>query len=264
VVDYRPEVNGYVAVDVVNHPWPDGMGDPKENPEIFGAWSMSGFGPATFPGGLQRAMQQSWIWPEGKTLPMQHQGFIRVRSSYAFGADGKAPMWPEDYDAEQDLEFVTKVAQSLLVLPQAMCYFNPGGEVLRNRELTEECLEFSAEHLLPALELWSNVRPFMIDDQFFLMDTVGNEQLDLPDIEVVFPRAYEPGEIEGFLRNLTYHLLSKGADSIKDKSTTGGPFNVPWQVHYFEHGLMVPPRRVICVVPQDDKELPAHVLQRET
>src|SRR5688500_7485330 len=49
VLDYRPEVNGYVAVDVVSKPWPDGMGDPKTEPLIFGAWTMSAFGPMTYP-----------------------------------------------------------------------------------------------------------------------------------------------------------------------------------------------------------------------
>lgn len=263
VVDYRPEVNGYVAVDVVNHPWPDGMGDPQQESLIFGAWSMSCFGPVTFPGGLQRAMQQSWVWPEGKDAPNQHQGFLRIRSSYAFGADGKSPVWPEDYDAEQDLEFVTKVAQSLLVLPQALCYFNPGGEVLRNRELTEECLEYAESQSLPALDLWSNVRLFNIDENFSLMDTVGNEQLDLPDIEAVISRDYDCGEIDSFLRNATYYLLSKGADVIKDKDTMDGPRNVRWQAHHFPNGLTDPPRRVICFVPLDGKEVPAAVLNRQ-
>ena len=262
VIDYRPEVNGYVAVDVVNHPWPDDMGDPKEDPEIFGAWSMSGFGPVTFPAGLTRAMQQSWVWPEGKTLPTQHQGFIRVRSSYAFGADENAPIWPDDYDAEQDLEFVTKVATSLLVLPQALCYFNPGGEVLRNRELTEECLEYSAERSLPPLELWSNVRLFNIDERFSLMDTVGNQQLDLPDLEAVFSRDYDCGEVDGFLRNVTYYLLSNG-DGIKDHDTLDGPRNIRWQAHRFENGLTVPPRPVICFLPMDENEPPQEVLERK-
>jgi hypothetical protein len=40
-VAYRPEVNGYVTVDVWPHPWPDDMGDPKGQPTLFGAWTMS-------------------------------------------------------------------------------------------------------------------------------------------------------------------------------------------------------------------------------
>ncbi|MBL8818555.1 MAG: hypothetical protein JNL58_21180 [Planctomyces sp.] len=29
IIAFRPDVNGYVSVDLVNHPWPDSMGDPK-------------------------------------------------------------------------------------------------------------------------------------------------------------------------------------------------------------------------------------------
>ena len=66
VVDYRPEVNGLVSVDIREGQWPDGMGDPKSDPMLFGAWTMGQYGPFTFPGGLQRAQQQLWAWPEGK------------------------------------------------------------------------------------------------------------------------------------------------------------------------------------------------------
>jgi hypothetical protein len=59
---YLPQVNGSVTIDVVNHPWPDAMGDPKADPMTFGAWGMGHFGPFAYPGGLQRAMEQSWGW----------------------------------------------------------------------------------------------------------------------------------------------------------------------------------------------------------
>src|SRR5215468_8372854 len=45
VIPYRPDINGYVAVDLVNQNWPDAMGDPKVDPMTFGAWSMGHFGP---------------------------------------------------------------------------------------------------------------------------------------------------------------------------------------------------------------------------
>ena len=39
LVAHRPEVNGYVTIDAVDEPWPDGMGSPGEAPDQFGAWS---------------------------------------------------------------------------------------------------------------------------------------------------------------------------------------------------------------------------------
>ena len=59
---FRPEVNGYVAVDVVNHRWPDHMGDPKSESELFGAWGTGNFGPFAWPGGLKRAAQGAEVF----------------------------------------------------------------------------------------------------------------------------------------------------------------------------------------------------------
>src|SRR5213595_2300860 len=62
ILAFRPEVNGYVSVDLQSRPWPDHMGDPKSDPMLFGAWSMGHFGPLAFPGSLERAGHQSWSW----------------------------------------------------------------------------------------------------------------------------------------------------------------------------------------------------------
>jgi hypothetical protein len=35
VIAYKPEANGYVLVDVVDHCWPDQMGDRRPSPEFF-------------------------------------------------------------------------------------------------------------------------------------------------------------------------------------------------------------------------------------
>jgi hypothetical protein len=91
VVPFRREVNGTVVVDFIDRPWPDRMGDPKSEPEIFGAWSMGEFGLA-WPSGFKRACLQSWQWPEGKTVPLEHKGFLRLRSTYVGGAPDDAPM----------------------------------------------------------------------------------------------------------------------------------------------------------------------------
>src|SRR5437764_13162077 len=62
IMAYRPEVNGYVSVDVRNWKWPDDMGDPKSELVLFAAWSMGHYGPFTFPESLLRAKQQLWLW----------------------------------------------------------------------------------------------------------------------------------------------------------------------------------------------------------
>src|SRR5579864_601473 len=48
LLNMRVEVNGKVVVDVVDAPWPDGMGDPKKEPELFGAWATGFFGPGVY------------------------------------------------------------------------------------------------------------------------------------------------------------------------------------------------------------------------
>src|SRR5207249_2241696 len=65
VIEYRPEVNGLVSVDIVDQVWPDKMGDPKTEPMTFGAWSMGHFGPFAFPGNFERAKQHCYVWNQG-------------------------------------------------------------------------------------------------------------------------------------------------------------------------------------------------------
>src|SRR4051794_572913 len=60
VVDYRPEVHGTCLIDICDRLWPDDMGDPKKEPELFAAWGMGFFGPGAFPGGLGRAVQHCY------------------------------------------------------------------------------------------------------------------------------------------------------------------------------------------------------------
>lgn len=55
-VPFRPEVNGLVRVDVFDAPWPDGLGSPSAEPEIFASWGAGAFGPFAYPGGLSRAL----------------------------------------------------------------------------------------------------------------------------------------------------------------------------------------------------------------
>ena len=62
-----------------------------------------------------------------------------------------------------------------------------------------------------------------------LMDTVGMSQLDAPDHEAYFQStAYEPGEVDTFLRNTSVYVVKQGL-IIRDGDTADGPGNVRWQ-----------------------------------
>src|SRR5688572_31240349 len=43
--------NGAVAVELFHRSWPDSMGNPETEAELFGAWAMRQFGLTTFPYG---------------------------------------------------------------------------------------------------------------------------------------------------------------------------------------------------------------------
>jgi hypothetical protein len=259
VIPFRPEVNGYVSIDTVDRPWPDGMGDPKNEGMLFAAWSMGHFGPFAYPGNLQRATQQSWHWDEGKTLPLGNRAFARVRSSYIFGADRESPVLPSDYNPFEELLFVTKIARDVLRLPGAICYFNPNGETVFPASAIDNLIRRHEREGFVPLELWANVRLFNLEghDPWVLMDTVGMWQLDIPDHEAAF-RAdrYDPSEVAGFLRNAADYVFTNG-QVINDCDTMDGPGSARWQAATFEEPICDPPREVLRWIPRDGS-VPPH------
>jgi hypothetical protein len=257
-LEFQPKVNGYLTVDIQDRAWPDHMGDPKTEPMLLGAWSMGHFGPFAFPGNLRRAAQQSWEWEGARTVPEQHRAFIRIRSSYVFGAgdDAKLVLVPPDYDPLAELLFVTRVARALLRHPAALAYFNPNGETLRTAEILDESLAFHAERQLPPLDVWSNIRLFNPGNGWLLMDTVGMGQLDRPDCEACFPeQGYQPGAVDHFFRNCSLYLLEKG-EVVKHGDTMDGPGGIAWRAHHVEEALAEPPRPVLRWFPVDGSEPP--------
>lgn len=258
------EANALVAVDTVDRRWPDHMGDPQQEPMIFGAWSMGNFGPFAYPGGLERAAQQCWSWEDGKTVPDRHAAFLRVRSSYAFGAEDDDPIMPADYEPLSELEFVTKLAAALLELPAALCYYNPNGEVLKDEGGLRESLNYGWAHDLPPLDAWSNVRLFNFNPEWSLMDTVGNGQLEIPDVEACFHEdTCDPNAVANFLRNVSLYLFNNG-EVINNGDTMDGPGGVHWQARPFENGICDPPRRVLRWFPMDDRPAPPELLSSES
>lgn len=252
IVPFLPEVNGYVAVDVVNQPWPDSMGDPESDSTIFAAWSMGHFGPFAFPGSLARAQEHAWAWPPAQTISKGHEGFIRLRMSYIFGARKDLPVMPAEYDPIAEMMFLSQVALALLKAPGVKCYFNPNGEVLRDdasfREVWEPCTE---QQNLP-LSLWANIRFFNLSETLGFMETVGNAQFEIRDVEAVFPFAdYDPDDVDYYLRNVTHYLLGLEREMKSGEAIDGpGESNLSWTMEVLDQGMMDPPRRVLRLYPK--------------
>lgn len=263
VLAFRPEVHGTVLVNVVDRPWPDDLGHPQKSPELFAAWMSGYFSPGAYPGGLQRAVQQSWRWEGAEAAVARHRAFVRIQLTYAIGAAPDAPLLPEDTDPVTELRFLTAVMQAILEHPKALCYFNPSGEVLLPRTLCREMIEHNTRHDLPALDVWTNVRMFRIGDGWLLMDCVGNSQLDRQDHEAAFPEGkFEPEDVDLFLRNLSLYLLEKGP-VIQDGETTDGPGGAVWRARALEEGLSSPPRALLRWLPVGERGVPASLADPE-
>jgi hypothetical protein len=265
VVAYRPDVNGFVAVDTIDHRWPDHMGDPKADPDVLGAWQFGHFGPGAWPGSLKRACQQSSGWPNGRSVPLQHRAFIRVLSSYVFGGDNNALVMPSDYNALRELEFVTRIAAALVRLPEALCFFNPNGECVRSPSQFLDTLNQHTPAREMPLDVWSNVRFFRFEGtnpEWALMDTVGMGQLDASDHEACFLLdAHSPNEVGSFLRNVSAYVVEHGP-VIREGDTVDGPGNVKWQGFNLKEGRIAPPRKVIRWFPLDGRKIPVELTQQ--
>jgi hypothetical protein len=256
VISFLPEVNGYASIDVVGMPWPDSMGDLESEPMLFGSWAMGNFGPFTFPGGLARAQQHVRTLEPKQTPLDSHAGFIRIRISYLFGCRPETPVFPNDYDALAELNFLNRLVLTLFETPGVLCYFNPNGEVLCDRNRFHDVWKACREQKTIPLPLWANVRLFDLDDKFGFMDTVGNGQLDVSDIEAVFPKSeYAPGDVDYYLRNVTHYLLDS-ATKIQSGDTFDGPeeTSLLWTAELLDAGLTDPPRPVLRLYPNAHEE----------
>ncbi len=268
VIRYREEVGGHLLVTPSTGAWPDDMGDPDESPERFVAWSLGQFGPLAFPGCLERASDQAWGWEGAAEAVRTHTAHIRVLISYVLGVeetddeDEDLPLVPEDYDPIHEMQFITRAITEILQLPEAICYFNPGGEVLRDETGLRQGLNYAWNHELPPLDMWMNVRLFKADETWALMDTVGNGQLDLPDLEAVYlAEQYDPAEVERFLRNASLYMLTSD-ELVEDGDTADGPGEKTWEAIECDEALSDPPRPTLRWIAQDGPQPPDELLDR--
>lgn len=259
-VQHRSESDSWAVIDVVNQPWPDEMEDGEEESLISKAREAGSFGPFVFPYSLQRAGQQSWSWEGGQEVASRHQAYIRIRFTYSKEWGQHEPARSEDANPLLELEFLTQLATSFLELPEALCYFNPNGEMLRDGDSLRVALNHGWANKIPPLHVWSNIRVFGINDDWALMDSVGNGQLDTNDVEACFhTESYPLEEVGSFLRNVSLYLLNH-SNSIDEGATMDGPGDVQWQLKKRALGYCEPPRTILRWFPLDDRELPEDLL----
>lgn len=264
IVVFRPEVRGLVVVDVVERQWPDDIGSPLTDPMVLAAWAMGAFGPFATQGTLARAVQQAWNWPEAGTIVARHQAFLRIRVTYAIGAQENDSIMPKNYAPQPELEFITQLALKLCAAPGALCYFNPNAEIVCNYATLKYAWERYVAGGLRPLDVWSNRRLYNPSQApgWVLMDTMGMQQLDVQDHEACF-RAdrYNPDEVARFLINLSEYALSS-TRVLKQGDATDGPGALLWQARSYESSLATPARPVLRWLPQDDASVPALFLQK--
>ena len=271
LLDVSAHPRATVIVDAHPTYWPDHMGHPEQDPELFIAWTEGHFGPHASPKSLERAVEQSWSWREPAGDAAAHtQAFVRIRSTYAVEAVAAAPTQPpasalpEGLSAAVDLSFVTDVAAAVLRLPGALAYFNPNGEVLASEATVAAARARSSKQpgLLP-LELWINVRMFKVPAApgWTVMDTVGMRQLGRLDEEACFARdRYEAHEISLLLRQLTAYTTQHG-DVIQTGHTIDGPRGIHWRAVRHTHSLVAPSRPTLRFFPVDGTEPPDALLR---
>lgn len=252
LVPYRTDVNGVIEIDVKEQPWPDGMGDPDSDPDLFGAWTMGAFGPGAFPDNLARAVEHCMPCPdEAAQAANEHGAFVRARISYVYGKGEDAQVLPTDHDPVGEVALLAELGAALLDLDGALAYFAPGGEVILDRASLLESLRWSREESLPPLDAFTNIRLFQIGEApgWALMDTVGMDGLFLPDLEACTPVDRNLDEVANWLRNMQLYLLEKGP-VIEPGVAIAGPGGRWLCVEASADGLIEPPRPTLRWVPE--------------
>lgn len=242
------EKTAYLVIDRLNHPWPDDT-NRKE-------LSAAEFGLGTEPGGLQRSLGQCWVWDTVAEVVGRHQAVVRVRLEIA-STDILTPL-----AASKNLVRVIRAAISGSGLSGVLAYFQPAGEVLLPPHVAAEILEHASIAQIPPLDLWSNIRISWLTDDWSLAETIGNIQLDLPDVEIYFAHdRQETNEVAALARAVSLRMLTEAsAPSMGQSFAThdGSKFSVVKPT-----GNLLPPARVIArLLPEDVSDLPKELAKR--
>ena len=148
--------------------------------------------------------------------------------------------------------FVSRLVLAVLTAPGAICYFNPNGEVLRDLASFQEHWDACIEQETIPIGLWMNMRFFNLSETLGFMDTVGNEQLEIRDVEAIFPQEqYEPGDVGYYLHNVTHYLLGLDREIQTGEAIDGpGATDLAWTAEALDEGVIEPPRRVLRLYPK--------------
>ena len=261
-IPLKSHPRGRLVVDYVPYPWPDQMGDELDEKEVVAAWKAGRFGPFTFVEGFGRALEQCWLWPEGVDEAPEHDGFIRLLTTYAAFPDDTHV--PPTADCKGEIMQITSVAERLSTLPEVVCYFNPNGETLLSPKLLTETLARNRKHKMPDLDVWTNVRFIDMSErapEWFVADTCGMWQVDAPDHEAAYLRdKYDPDEVAMFLRDISLYVL-RNPGAIGNGDTTDGPGGIDWQAYKAEQSLSSPPRATLRWFPFDKSQRPGAMMQ---
>ncbi len=214
-----PGLNCGVAVEVFHRPWPDSMGDPERDAELFAAWSARCFGLVNFPYALARAAAQP-------TAPSaEHVAFVRLNLSYVFNGEDDARIAPHDREVQRELSALAGIAERICAMPGALAWFAPNGEVLLDANAARSLLLQQAAGD-PLTELWVSTRVIPAGNHL-LVETVGMGALgQLPvsacDHQVLLPDlGLEMEHVVRFLREVSGAARLAGVDQLPIESVLG-------------------------------------------
>jgi hypothetical protein len=101
---------------------------------------------------------------------------------------------------------------------------------------------------------------FRFENDWAMMDTVGNSQLGLPDIEACFDaQAYEFNSVDQLLRTLSMYLVEK--EEFEEGEEVEDEAGITWRMSMHDDSLCDPPRSVIRILPDDGREIPEELAE---
>jgi len=242
------EKTAYLVVDAWDHSWPDNANGKN--------LSTAELELGTERGGLQRSLDQCWVWDTVAEVVGRHQAVIRVRLEIS----GSVPLTPSA--ASKNLVRVIRETISGRGLPNVLAYFQPAGEVLLPPHVVAEILEHATIAQIPPLDLWSNIRISWLTDHWSLVETVGNIQLDLPDAEIYFEHArQEANDVAALARAVSLRMLTEASAPSIGQSFAAHDGSMFIVVKPTEN-LLPPARPITRLLPEVAGDLPEDLAKR--